>query len=67
MVDEKIENQIDEIYHNLEVINKLMAELHAKNVEVRILYKESEKGNPARLDFWRAIEHVDYLKKYASK
>ena len=67
MVDETIERQIDEIYHNLEVINKLMADLDTKNVEVKILYRESEKGKPPRLDFWRATEHVDYLEKYTNK
>lgn len=67
MIDNTIENQIDEIHVMVDAINKLIADLHKKNVEVRLLYKEVDKGNPARLDFWRAVEHVDYLEKYTKK
>jgi hypothetical protein len=39
-----------------------MAELHPNNVEIRIVYKEPDNGAPPRLDLWRAVAHVDYLK-----
>lgn len=64
MIDDTIKNHIDQIYDKIESVNKLIAELHEKNVEIRILYKEGDKNNPARLDFWRAVEHVDYLEQH---
>jgi hypothetical protein len=39
-----------------------MAELYSQNVEIRIAYKESSKGEPPSINLWRAVEHVDYLK-----
>ena len=54
--------QIENIKAALETINLLIAELHTNNVEIRIAYKESSNGEPPKLDLWKAIAHVDYLK-----
>jgi hypothetical protein len=54
--------QIENIKAALETINLLMAELHTNNVEIRIAYKEPNNGEPPKLDLWKAIAHVDYLK-----
>ena len=58
-----IANKVEELIKHVEDINQIMSELHDNNVEVRISYKESAKGEPAQISLWRVIEHVDYLKK----
>jgi hypothetical protein len=62
MTTPDIGQQIENIKTALETINSLMAELHTNNVEIRINYKEPNNGESPRLDLWRAIAHVDYLK-----
>jgi hypothetical protein len=62
MTTQNIGQQIENIKAALETINSLMAELHPNNVEIRIVYKEPDNGEPPRLDLWRAVAHVDYLK-----
>jgi hypothetical protein len=62
MTTQNIGQQIENIKAALETINSLMAELHPNNVEIRIVYKEPDNGEPPRLDLWRATAHVDYLK-----
>jgi hypothetical protein len=62
MTTNNIGQQIENIKEALETINSLMAELHSNAVEIRINYKEPSNGEPPKLDLWRAIAHVDYLK-----
>ena len=62
MTTQNIGQQIENIKEAVETINSLMAELHINNVEIKIAYKEPNNGEPPRLDLWRAVEHVDYLK-----
>ena len=62
MTTNNIGQQIENIKASLETINSLMAELHNNDVEIRINYKEPSNGEPPKLDLWRAIAHVDYLK-----
>jgi len=62
MTTPDIGQQISNVKELLETINSLMAELHNNNVEMRIAYKEPNNGEPPRLDLWRAVAHVDYLK-----
>ena len=62
MTTPDIGQQIENIKTALETINSLMAELHTNNVEIRIAYKEPNNGEPPKLDLWKAIAHVDYLK-----
>jgi hypothetical protein len=62
MTTNNIGQQIENIKEALETINSLMAELHTNNVEIRIAYKEPNNGEPPKLDLWKAIAHVDYLK-----
>ena len=62
MTTTDIGQQIENIKTALETINLLMAELHTNNVEMRIAYKEPNNGEPPKLDLWKAIAHVDYLK-----
>ena len=62
MTTNDIGQQIENIKAAVETINSLMAEPHPNNVEIRIVYKEPDNGEPPRLDLWRAIAHVDYLK-----
>ena len=62
MTIDDIGQQIENIKEAVETINSLMAELHTNNVEIRIVYKEPNNGEPPRLDLWRAVAHVDYLK-----
>ena len=62
MITNNIEQQVENIKESLETINSLMAELHNNDVEIRINYKEPSKGEPPKLDLWKAIAHVDYLK-----
>ena len=62
MTIDNIGQQIENIKEALETINSLMAELHTNNVEIRIAYKEPNNGEPPKLDLWKAIAHVDYLK-----
>jgi len=63
MTTNDIGQQIENIKAALETINLLMAELHTNNVEIRIAYKEPNNGEPPKLDLWKAIAHVDYLKE----
>lgn len=62
MNDPEIQSKILTIKDSVNLINSLMAELHEKNVEVRIQYVEAAKGVPPGISLWRATEHVDYLK-----
>jgi len=62
MITTDIGQQIENIKTALETINLLIAELHTNNVEIRIAYKEPNNGEPPKLDLWKAIAHVDYLK-----
>jgi hypothetical protein len=62
MTTTDIGQQIENIKTALETINSTMAELHTNNVEIRIAYKEPNNGEPPKLDLWKAIAHVDYLK-----
>ena len=62
MTTPDIGQQIENIKTALETINSTMAELHPNNVEIRIAYKEPNNGEPPKLDLWKAIAHVDYLK-----
>ena len=62
MTTPDIGQQIENIKTALETINSTMAELHTNNVEIRIAYKEPNNGEPPKLDLWKAIAHVDYLK-----
>ena len=62
MTTPDIGQQIENMKAALETINLLMAELHTNNVEIRITYKEPNNGEPPKLDLWKAIAHVDYLK-----
>ena len=62
-MNELILEKINIIEKNVEEINQLISELHLDNVEVRIAYKEPANSNPASIRLWKAIEHVDYLKK----
>jgi hypothetical protein len=62
MTTDNIGQQIESIKESLNTINALMSELHTNSVEIRINYKEPSNGEPPRLDLWRAIAHVDYLK-----
>jgi hypothetical protein len=62
MTTNDIGQQIENMKAALETINLLMAELHTNNVEIRIAYKEPNNGEPPKLDLWKAIAHVDYLK-----
>jgi hypothetical protein len=62
MTTNDIGQEIENIKAALETINLLMAELHTNNVEIRIAYKEPNNGEPPKLDLWKAIAHVDYLK-----
>jgi wyosine [tRNA(Phe)-imidazoG37] synthetase (radical SAM superfamily) len=55
--------KINTIEKNVEEINQLLDELHLDHVEVRIAYKESSNGNAPAISLWKAVEHVDYLKK----
>ena len=54
--------KIETIKESLELINSLMAELHSNSVEVRINYREPSNGEPPKLELWKAVAHVDYLK-----
>jgi hypothetical protein len=63
MIDNSIADKVQIISKNVDEINQLIAELYTQDVEVRIAYKDSSKGEPPRIDLWRATEHVDYLKQ----
>jgi hypothetical protein len=62
MTTNDIGQKIENVKESLEKINSLMAELQNDNVEIRINFKEPSNGEPPRLDLWRAVAHVDYLK-----
>jgi hypothetical protein len=62
MIDSNIVDKVQTISKNVEEINQLMSELYDQSVEIRIAYKDSSKGEPPRIELWRATEHVDYLK-----
>jgi len=63
MIDPSITEKVQTIKENINEINLLMAELYKQNVELRIAYKDPSKGEPPRIELWKAIEHVDYLEK----
>lgn len=62
MTTDYIGQKIESIKESLAAINELMDDLHTNSVEIRINYKEPSNGEPPRLELWRAIAHVDYLK-----
>ena len=62
MIDANIAEKVQTILKNVDEINQLMSELYEHSVEVRIAYKDASKGEPPRIELWRATEHVDYLK-----
>lgn len=62
MIDSDITIKINTIKDSVNLINTLIAELYKKEVEIKIKYEESVVDKPPRLNFWRATEHVDYLK-----
>jgi hypothetical protein len=63
MTDPDITNKISMIKDSVDLINKLMSELHEKNVEIRISYVDANKDRNVvpGIKLWRATEHVDYL------
>ena len=63
MIDSYITKKVEELVSQVDNINALIADLHHNGVESRISYKESTKGEPPRIDLWRVVEHIDYLKK----
>lgn len=58
-----ISNTVKQLINLVDDVNKLMAELHANNVEVRINYRETLEGKPPQIDLWRVVEHIDHLKR----
>ena len=62
MIDSNIAENVQTILKNVDEINQLMSKLYEQNVEIRIAYKDASKGEPPRIELWRATEHVDYLK-----
>ena len=62
MIDSNIAEKVQTILKNVDEINQLMSELYEHSVEIRIAYKDANKGEPPRIELWRATEHVDYLK-----
>jgi hypothetical protein len=62
MIDLTIVEKIRNISKNVDEINQLMSQLHTQDVEIRIAYKDAAKGEPPKIELWRATEHVDYLK-----
>jgi hypothetical protein len=62
MTDPEVADKITKIKDSVELINSLMAELHEKNVEIKIKYTDSTLDIPPGIVLYRAIEHVDYLK-----
>ena len=63
MINKLIAEKINIIEKNVEEINQLISEVHLDHVEIRIAYKEPSNGNPPSISLWKAVEHVDYLKK----
>jgi hypothetical protein len=63
MFDNSIAEKVQTILKNVDEINQLMSELYEQSVEIRIAYKDANKGEPPKIDLWRATEYVDYLKK----
>lgn len=61
MKDTEIFNSISELQNRVNEINQMIADLHVKNVEIRIAYTEAKSGEPASINLWKAIEHNDYL------
>lgn len=62
MKNPELENEVNKLKNLINEVNFCMSMLHENNVEVRITYKDAGKGEPPKLDVWRLIEHVDYLK-----
>lgn len=62
MTTDTIGQKIEKVKEALDVINATMAEMHQDNVEIRINYREPSNGEPPKLELWRAVAHVDYLK-----
>lgn len=62
MKNPELENEVLKLKNLISEVNFSMSTLHENSVEVRITYKDAEKGQPPKLDLWRLIEHVDYLK-----
>jgi hypothetical protein len=65
-MDPEIQTDIDRIKDYVDGINFLMKSLYEKGVEIKISYKDNTNngsGTIPHLELWRAIEHIDYLKK----
>lgn len=63
MIDNTIAKKIHTVQQCVATINEIMAELHPKNVEIRLVYHEVKNGQPAVLELYRATEHVNYIQK----
>lgn len=63
MKDQEITELVSTLQDHVNSINQLIADLHTKNVEIRISYTESKSDEPAYINLWRAVEHNNYIEE----
>lgn len=61
MKDNKIETQVKELQFAIDQINQLITELNEKSMEIRLIVREDTAAS-TRIELFKAIAHVDYLK-----
>jgi len=61
MKDPDIQIVVDLIQESIKSINDSIAELHKKNVEIKIMFHDTKESAPAYIKMWKAIEHNNYI------
>jgi len=58
----ELEIDVQRLRNAINEANGAIALLHSRGMEIGIAYKDTLKGEPPRLEVWKIMEHVDYLK-----
>jgi len=62
MKDNDIQSIIDSINKSVGSINTLLATLHERDVEIKLVFNDAKSDHPPFLYIWKAVEHIDYVK-----
>ena len=61
MKDMNVEKKVEELRDAITLVNQLALALSQSFVEVKMVVRE-DGSNPSRVELFRAVAHVDYLK-----
>lgn len=61
MKDTTVEKKVAELREAISQVNQIALELSQNFVEIKMVVRE-DGGNPSRVELFKAVAHVDYLK-----